>query len=50
MVDSEHCTGDCKSSKISTGAAMKNIEILKLFSDHLKAKAMCNDAVKKIPL
>ena len=47
IVNSEYCKGNRKSSKINTGAAMKNVEILKLFSDQLKTKAMFNYAVKE---
>ena len=34
---------------ISTGAVIKNPEMLKFVSDHLKTKKMCKHAVKKIP-
>ena len=36
MVDSEYSTQDFKSPKISIGAIMKNREMLKFKSDHLK--------------
>ena len=38
MVDSKYSTGNCESSKISIGTVMKNTEMLKFVSDHLKAK------------
>ena len=38
MVDSKYSTGNCESSKISIGIVMKNTEMLKFVSDHLKAK------------
>ena len=49
MVDSEYSTDDYKSSKISIGEIMKNPEMLRLLSGHLKTKKMCNHAVKKLP-
>ena len=47
MVHSEYSTGDCKSSKISIGAIIKNSEMLKFVSDNLKIKKMCKHEVKK---
>ena len=38
MVESEYNTKDYKSPKISIGAIMKNSEMLKFVSDHLKTK------------
>ena len=38
MVDSECSTDDCKSPEISIGAIMKNPEMLKFVTDHLKTK------------
>ena len=38
-----------KSAKMSIGTWMKNPEMLKLVSDHLKNKKMCKHAVKKLP-
>ena len=46
MVDSMDI---CKSLNINTGTAMKNPEILKFVSDHLKTKKMCKHTVKKLP-
>ena len=43
--DSESRKGKYKSSKISIGAAMKNPEMLKFVSDHLKTTKMCKYAV-----
>ena len=39
----------CKYLNISIGTAMKNPEMLKFVSDHLKTKKMCKLAVKKLP-
>ena len=39
----------CKYLNISIGTVMKNPEMLKFASDHLKTKQMCNHAVKKTP-
>ena len=47
MVDSEYSTNIYKSLKISTGAVMKNSEMLKFAPDYLKIKKMCKHAVKK---
>ena len=47
MVDSEYSTGNYRSSKISNGAVMRNLEMLKFVPDHLKMKKMCKHAVKK---
>ena len=49
MVDSEHNMIIYKSIKISTGAVMNNLEIVKFVPDHLKTKKICEHAVKKIP-
>ena len=50
MVDSEHnMIIYYKSVKISIGALMNNLEILKFVPDHLKTKKICEHAVKKIP-
>ena len=38
MVDSEYSRGIYKSIKINIGAVMRNPEILKFVSDHLKTK------------
>ena len=38
MVDNEYSKGDYRSSKISVGAAMKNLEMLKVIPDHLKSE------------
>ena len=43
MVDSEYTTDDYNSPKISTGAIMKNREMLKFAPDHLKTKKMCDN-------
>ena len=48
MVDSEYSTSDCKSSKISIGAIMKNPEMLRLIPDHLKTKKTRKHEIKKI--
>ena len=50
MVDSEYNMDIYESVKISIRAVMRNPEMLKFFPDHLKTKAMCKCAVKKIPL
>ena len=49
MVDSEHNMIIYKSIKISTGAVMNNLEIVKFVPDHLKTKKICEHAIKKIP-
>ena len=36
MVDSEYTTDNCKTSKISIKAVIKNPDILKFVLDHLK--------------
>ena len=46
MVDSEYCTDNYKSSKISIGAIIKNPEMLRLVSDHLKIKKLKNKKIK----
>ena len=38
MVDSEYSMGIYKSVKISIGAVMENLEMLKFVPDHLKTK------------
>ena len=38
-----------KSVKTSIGTDMRNPEMLKFVSDHLKTKKICKDAVKKLP-
>ena len=38
-----------KSPNISTRTVMKNPEMLKFVSDHLKTKKMCKHAVRKLP-
>ena len=38
MVDNEYSKGDYRSSKISVGAAMKNLEMLKVIPDHLRSE------------
>ena len=46
MVDS---IGIYKSKNINMGTTMKNTEMLKFVSDHLKTKKMCEHEVKKLP-
>ena len=38
-----------KSLNISIGKEMKNPEMLKFVSDHLKTRQICKNAVKKLP-
>ena len=38
-----------KSPNISTRTVIKNTEMLKFVSDHLKTKKMCKHAVRKLP-
>ena len=38
-----------KSLNISTGTVMRNPEMLKFVSDHLKTKQMCKHAVQHLP-
>ena len=44
-----YSTNICKFLIISTGAVMKNPEMLKFVPDHLKPKKMCKLSVKKLP-
>ena len=37
-----------KTLKISIGAIMKDLEMIRLVSDHLKTKRMCKQIVKKL--
>ena len=48
MVDSEYSMDIYEYVTISIGTVMKNPEILKFVSDHLKTEKMCNHAVKKL--
>ena len=48
MIDSEYSTDNYKYLKISIGEIIKKLEKLRLDSDHLKIKKMCNHAVKKL--
>ena len=48
MVDSEYSKDNSNNLKISTGAVIKNPEMLKFVPDHLKTKKMCKDTVKKL--
>ena len=48
MVDIQYSSEDYMTPKISVEAVMKNPEMLKLISDYLKTKKMCNYAVKKL--
>ena len=38
-----------KSLNINPGTVMRNSEIVKFISDHLKTKKLCKHAVKKLP-
>ena len=49
MIDIEYSMNIYKSSKISIGIVMKNLEMLKFVPDHLKTKTMCKCEVKKLP-
>ena len=40
---------DSKTLKINIGATIKDPEMLRHVSDHLKTKAICKHAVKKLP-
>ena len=46
MVDSMDFS---KSINISIGTVMKNPEMVKFVSDHLKTKKLCKHVVKKLP-
>ena len=50
MVDSEYSPDNYKnkSLKISIGAVIKNLEILKFVSKCIKTKKMCKNAAKKL--
>ena len=41
---------DRKTLKINSGATIKDPEMLRHVSDHLKTKTICKYAVKKLPL
>ena len=47
MVDSETSPKNYKTVKISIGTIIKNPEMLKLVSDHLKTKKMRRNAIRK---
>ena len=49
MVDSEYSMNIYKTLKKSIGTVMRNPEMLKIVTDHLKTKKMCNYVVKKLP-
>ena len=49
MLCSEPSINIYKSVKINIGTVIKNPEMLKFVSDHLKTKKMCKHAVKKLP-
>ena len=49
MLDSEHSMDIYISVKIDSGTIMKNPDMLKFVSDHLRTKKMCKYAVKKLP-
>ena len=46
MVDSEYSTDDYKFSKISIGAIVKNLVMLKFVPDYPKTNKICKHAVK----
>ena len=46
MVDSEFSPENYKSSKISIGALIKNLDMLKFVPDHLKLKRCVNIQLK----
>ena len=46
MVDSMDIS---RSINISIGTVLKNPEMVKFVSDHLKTKKLCKHAVKKLP-
>ena len=48
MVDCEYSPGNCRSLKISTGAIIKNPEILRFVPDFLKTKKMGKNDAKKL--
>ena len=49
MVDSEYSMNIYKTLKKSIGTVMRNPEMLKIVTDHLKTKKMCKYVVKKLP-
>ena len=49
MVDTEYNSDNYMSLKISIGAIIQNLEMLRLIPDHLKTKRMCKHAAKKLP-
>ena len=44
MVDREYSADNYKTLKISIGAVMKNLEMLRFAPDHFKTKKMCKNA------
>ena len=48
MADSEWCVGNYKSLKISIGAIMKNLQLLRFVPDHVKTKIISKHVVKKL--
>ena len=48
MVDRDYSTGNYESLKISIGIIIKNAEMLRIVSDHLKTKKMYKYTVKKL--
>ena len=49
MVNSKNDPGNYKTLKISLETIMKNPKVLRFVSDHLNAKKMRKNAVKKSP-
>ena len=49
MVDSVYNPGNNKSLKISIAAIIRNPELLRFVSDHLKSNKMCKNSVLKLP-
>ena len=49
MVDSENNPDNNKSLKISIAAIIRNPELLRFVSDHLKTNKMCKNAALKLP-
>ena len=49
MVDSEYSSNDYKTLKTNIGAIIRDPEVLRFDSDHLKTKQMRKNAVEKLP-
>ena len=49
MLDSKNNPNNSNTLKISIGTIVKNSEMLRFVTDHLKTKKLCKNSVKKLP-